>query len=340
MISLRARSASLHSAVTSTVNAVKRSGDPSSVPVTATLTLVIGRFARADRAKQMAGEAAAQRDELIFAAGRTQVESALGDTRSTSIECERTTARDVVWLTCSMVALNVCSCGKSSHVTRSRPAAPDDPDEQEHDCDDEKDVQPPAEHGGRNHPEQPQRDEQNDEKHQHRRSSRVPSVSSTSDARSSSAVTPYAATTRFRRTPIPSTSVSITSPTWSHSCGVRPMPTPSGVPVEMMSPGSSVQPQREHLDRLVDREDHVGGVAVLLLDTVDAKLDRFALRVAEFVGRDDDRPHRAEGVEALALEELHVRALQVARADVVDHGVAEDMRHRIAAADVACRRRR
>ena len=29
------------------------------------------------------------------------------------------------------------------------------------------------------------------------------------------------------------------SPGWSQRCGVRPMPTPDGVPVETMSPGNS-----------------------------------------------------------------------------------------------------
>ena len=39
---------------------------------------------------------------------------------------------------------------------------------------------------------------------------------------------------------MPVTSATTTSPGTSHSCGVRPAPTPSGVPVAMMSPGSSV----------------------------------------------------------------------------------------------------
>ena len=91
MISLRARSASLHSAVTSTVNAVKRSGVPSSVPVTATLTFGHRRFARANRAKQVTGEAAAERYELIFAARRAEIEAALGDT---SVDEDRMRAND------------------------------------------------------------------------------------------------------------------------------------------------------------------------------------------------------------------------------------------------------
>src|SRR5262252_6805099 len=106
-----------------------------------------------------------------------------------------------------------------------------DPDEQENNCHNKENVQPSSEQRRRNHPEQPQDDEQDHEKHDHRRSPARLNCES------------YAATTGLRRMPIPSISVSTTSPACSHSWGVRPMPTPSGVPVEMMSPGSRVQPR-------------------------------------------------------------------------------------------------
>ena len=122
---------------------------------------------------------------------------------------------------------------------------------------------------------------------------------------------------------MPSTSVSTTSPSIRNSCGVRPIPTPSGVPVAMMSPASSVSPFESHSMIDVDREDHVRRGRVLLGDAVHAKLQLLGLRVAEFVGGDDDRTHRAEAVQALSLEPLHVLLLQVARADIVDDGVAE-----------------
>jgi hypothetical protein len=41
--------------------------------------------------------------------------------------------------------------------------------------------------------------------------------------------------------PIPSTVASITSPSCNHSCGFRPAPTPDGVPVAIISPGSKVK---------------------------------------------------------------------------------------------------
>ena len=84
-----------------------------------------------------------------------------------------------------------------------------------------------------------------------------------------------------------------------------------------------------------DREDHVGRRGVLLGDAVDAAHQPFGLRIAELVGGDDVRAHGARAVEALALEPLAVRDLQIARADVVDHGVAEDVRERVGLGDVA-----
>src|SRR3546814_9574047 len=48
------------------------------------------------------------------------------------------------------------------------------------------------------------------------------------------------ATTGLRRVPIFSISHSTTSPGHRNSCGSRPAPTPAGVPVAMISPGSSV----------------------------------------------------------------------------------------------------
>src|SRR3546814_18436563 len=48
------------------------------------------------------------------------------------------------------------------------------------------------------------------------------------------------ATTGLRRVPIFSISHSTTSPGHRNSCGSRPAPKPAGVPVAMISPGSSV----------------------------------------------------------------------------------------------------
>src|ERR1700704_3628659 len=161
--------------------------------------------------------------------------------RSTRAVWERTTALEVVWLTCSIVALNVVAIRESLYRH-----PPDHTDEEENNCHNKENVEPAAERCGRDHSQQPERDQQNHEKHHHRRSlspggpERPPLRPSVLGVRLSES---YADTTRLRRMPIPSTSVSMMSPTCSHSCGVRPMPTPSGVPVEIMSPGSSVQPR-------------------------------------------------------------------------------------------------
>src|ERR1035441_6939055 len=53
---------------------------------------------------------------------------------------------------------------------------------------------------------------------------------------------PYpSATTGFTSSPSPSTRTTTSSPGFSQRGGLRANPTPPGVPVEMMSPGSSVK---------------------------------------------------------------------------------------------------
>ena len=45
---------------------------------------------------------------------------------------------------------------------------------------------------------------------------------------------------RLRNSPTRLISTSMVSPAFMNICGLRPAPTPAGVPVEMMSPGRSV----------------------------------------------------------------------------------------------------
>ena len=61
---------------------------------------------------------------------------------------------------------------------------------------------------------------------------------------------------------------------------------------------------------------------------------RLVLRIAELVGRDNDRTHRTEAVETLSFEPLQVTLLQIARGDVVDRGVPEDVIQGLRARDV------
>src|SRR5262245_3934396 len=94
----------------------------------------------------------------------------------------------------------------------------------------------------------------------------------------------------------------------------------------------------EDLDALVDGEDHLACVARLPHLPVHAHHDVEALRVGQFVGRHQHGAHGAEGVEGFALEPLGVPLLQVARGDVVDDGVAEDVLEGVGAADVVSAR--
>ena len=99
------------------------------------------------------------------------------------------------------------------------------------------------------------------------------------------------------------------------------------------APGRSGEDQVARLERagvrqeahdLGDPEDHLGRRRVLHGLAVDAGEQALVLRVAELVGCDDHGADRAEGVEALSAHPLLIRELEVAGADVVRGGVAED----------------
>src|SRR5208337_4902805 len=96
--------------------------------------------------------------------------------------------------------------------------------------------------------------------------------------------------------------------------------------------------ERHHLrtipDDLVQWKDEIGGGAVLLALAIDAGFHGHALPRVGLVA--DDRPDRAESIEALAAGPLPVFALQVARGHVVQAGVAADVRpHVLVRAHVA-----
>ena len=61
------------------------------------------------------------------------------------------------------------------------------------------------------------------------------------------------------------------------------------------------------------------------------------LRIRDLVGRDQGRAHRTERVERLAARPLAVPELEVARRDIVEAGVAEDVVERVGLADTARR---
>ena len=124
--------------------------------------------------------------------------------------------------------------------------------------------------------------------------------------------------------PMPSTVATTTSPGQSHSCGVRPAPTPSGVPEAMMSPGSSVMPEEMSAISVVHLEQHVAGVGALLFHAVDGQPEVERLRIGDIVGGDDAGAEGGVGVLALGENPLAGAAV-VAGGDVDHHRIAEDM---------------
>ena len=97
----------------------------------------------------------------------------------------------------------------------------------------------------------------------------------------------------------------------------------------MTSPGSSVNAR--------EQKATIRATLKIISDVLESwtatplqdRPDGEPLRIGDLVGGDDDRTHRAEGVERLGTHELLVRLLEVARAHVVDAGVAEDVRERL-----------
>ena len=97
----------------------------------------------------------------------------------------------------------------------------------------------------------------------------------------------------------------------------------AGVPVAIRSPGRS-RVAAEVRDDLRDREAHRRRPAVLDRLAVDRAAEPDVGRV-ELVGRDDPRPDRAEPGHRLAEQPLVAVEPRVARRDVVDDRVAEDV---------------
>ena len=133
--------------------------------------------------------------------------------------------------------------------------------------------------------------------------------------------------------PIPSIPQTTTSPACRWSSGPTGPSRRAGVPVAIRSPGRSVHVAAEVRDDLGDRETHLRGAAVLDQDVVHGAPHREVVRV-ERLGGHDDGSDRAEAGHRLAEEPLVAVEPRVARRDVVDHGVAEDVRERVLDLDV------
>ena len=115
------------------------------------------------------------------------------------------------------------------------------------------------------------------------------------------------------------------SPGLSQRLGLRPRPTPGGVPVETMSPGSRGVMEERYSIELRNFEDEFAGVGVLQDFAVDGKADVESVGIGDFVGGDDGGTERAESGEALAHRPLGAGELDVAGTDIVDDRVAVDV---------------
>ncbi len=114
-------------------------------------------------------------------------------------------------------------------------------------------------------------------------------------------------------------------------------PTPSGVPVRITSPGSSVM-KDEMYSMISGTLKNMSEVLPFCLSSsppprLSSRVVTSTLRRVE-VGL-DPRSERAERVEALGAGPLTVLGLQVARGDVVGDGVAEDHLGGVLGGDVA-----
>ena len=85
------------------------------------------------------------------------------------------------------------------------------------------------------------------------------------------------------------------------------MPAPAGVPVAMMSPGSSVMIAETPGDQRRDVEDHVGRVALLPQFAVDGQPDAEGVWIADLVRGHDPRAAWGEPVEPLPGEPVEKR---------------------------------
>ena len=142
--------------------------------------------------------------------------------------------------------------------------------------------------------------------------------------------------TRRRRRPLRVASTDLSSPRGASSVPMPPItrpralspatrgPTPSGVPVRITSPGSSVIMRLTYDDERRHVEDHVRGRAVLARRR---RSTRHALGTRERrrASVSIHGPDGAERVEALGARELHVLLLEVARGHVARARVPEDV---------------
>ena len=129
-------------------------------------------------------------------------------------------------------------------------------------------------------------------------------------------------------------SMRATSPGTRYLGGLKPMPTPAGVPVAMMSPGISVTPA-EMVAMMVGTSKMRSRVLAFCRSSPLIQHRILGVGQIDLVPGHRPRTHRAERVLRLADEPLAVSALQIARRHIVDDGVAPDVIERARRLDAA-----
>jgi hypothetical protein len=147
----------------------------------------------------------------------------------------------------------------------------------------------------------------------------------------------YSSRHTFSSRPIFSISIATLSPVFSQSWGVRPMPTPWGVPVRMTSPGSNVNAWEQK--EMSSATPKIISLVLLSCTTWPLRMQRNGqvLRIGDFVCGDKAGADGAEGVQALAPHPLAVAHLHFPGAHIVGAGVACHVAQRICLAHPARR---
>ena len=145
-----------------------------------------------------------------------------------------------------------------------------------------------------------------------------------------------AATIGLRSLPTRAISISTVSPGWRNTGGLRPMPTPGGVPVKIRSPGFRVQTLEMYAISVGQREDPLPGVGLLHHGPVQPQADIQLTGISHLVRRDQFGTAGCEGIEGLAQQPLAggFAQLPVAGGDIIAAGVAGHQREGLVGGDL------
>ena len=128
--------------------------------------------------------------------------------------------------------------------------------------------------------------------------------------------------------------ITISSPGLSQTRGSRTLPTPDGVPVETMSPGSSVISARAGRRSSGTEKIRSEVEASCIRSPFRSRANEIASWGAGLVGGDQRRAAGRRAVEDLAGHPLRRRELEVAGGEVVEQHVAGDRVERLGRVDL------